>query len=211
MGNNQDLEVVSYIMHMYHYMNGDIEQLDRISEPSSTTTDQTTQSPDNPSMQFDFENAKYQLAIPITLALFSIAETVGTLLRNSANIPAKKVKASFGETAKNLKTFFARTEICEKKIEAMTYLFRHGISHAYFPKLGLALSYDKNNPNRSLFYKKSNGEIVLNVNILKDIVMSVLLEVKENPELHEDMNKRYEDLKQYNEKDRPYIFDVFCN
>lgn len=154
--------------------------------PSTITTETTRNPADN--------NKLYRLTIPITLSLFATIDSVGFLSGDNEKL---------GETEKNFKEFFKQSPISVsvKDVDLINYIFRQGLSHVYFPKLNLGISYHSKNPEKLLF-RASNGYLTLNVNMLEKIVVRTFELVKEKSELYEKMEKKYQALiKNYIEKD----------
>jgi len=129
----------------------------------------------------------YRLTIPITLTLFAVVDYLGYL--SGANDDPLK-------TNKNFKEFFKQSSIAvsEKESEMLNWLFRQGLTHVYFPKLGLGISYHSKNPAGKLLFRTSASQLVLNVNRLEEIVLSTFKSVKENSALYPQMEVRYAKL-----------------
>lgn len=157
---------------------------------AQTTTLETTRAPRSVSITRNFETDEYRLTIPIATTLFSVADLLGALLRNFND----QGDGGFRSTEKNLEHFFkeAYTDN-EKELKILNSIYRQGLAHLYFPKLGLALSYHLQKENENLFYIETN-DIVLNIRRLEKIVMDKLREVIHTPLIHEAMQLKFNDL-----------------
>ena len=205
--------VYSFLSDQYEYLTGDLDVFHKICKEaenrekqisianspitssasptttvSSTTTNETTRNP--------ADNTKiYRLTIPVTLSLFATIDSVGFL---SGENPKPN------ETEKNFKEFFKQSPIIfsVKEVELINFLFRQGLSHVYFPKLNLGISYHSKNTAEKLIFKDTSGYLTLNVNMLEKIVIETFELIKEKKELYNEMEKKYNDLiNGYMEKD----------
>jgi hypothetical protein len=102
--------------------------------------------------------------IPITLALFATMDFLGFLW--GTNTPGQ-------QNTKNLEEALNKTALDQDQKDALINVYRHGMVHGFFPKLGLAVSYHSNNPQGELFFGRS-GNIVLNVDEFEKIVLALL-------------------------------------
>lgn len=140
----------------------------------------------------------FRATIPFTMMMLSCMEMIGYLAR--ANGVA-------GETATNIKFFFtyAPLNIKSADIKFLVKVFRHGLAHNYFPKLGHGVSYHSKNPPNNLFYFPSDGaKKTLDVNFL-EIAFTIGLEgISHDPALYETMDLQYRRLIQLYETGQPY-------
>jgi len=119
--------------------------------PSSTTTSETTIYPEKSDPNIaslpDLSSNLFRLTIPITLTLFAIVDCVGYLSGENTNALA---------TQKNFNEFFRQSSIPVSKedCEFLNRVFRQGLTHVYFPKLGLGISYHSKNQKKSCFSKQ---------------------------------------------------------
>lgn len=210
MENHITKDVLKFLDNQYEYLTGDLDVFHKICqnaeakeslseglpEPTqslasplntTTTTIETTKYPNN-------NDKLYRLTIPVTLSLFSIIDSVGFLSGDNYN---------FRETGKNFKEFFKQSKrgISDKDLELIIYVFRQGLSHFYFPKLNLAISYHSTNQSRAIIFKDSNDYLTLNVNILERIVLDTFKTIKEDTELHNKMEQKYQNLISYYQKE----------
>jgi hypothetical protein len=211
MENYKTTNVYRFLNDQYQYLTGDLKTFHKVCEDienqetqqginsyatcslfqpnsiSSTTSTETTRNPaDNKKL--------YRLTIPITLSLFATIDSVGFLSGDNENADA---------TEKNFKEFFKQSPISVsiKDVELINYIYRQGLSHIYFPKLNLGISYHSKNP-AELIFRSFDGYLTLNVNILEKIVVETFALFKEKKELYEKMERKYEDLiNKYIEKD----------
>lgn len=219
MTNYQTTDVFNYLSYMEHYLKGDLEVFHKIcqdaksrettptpavtasnqgsmySEPvnssSSSTTSQTTMYPGSePSQYFTLRNNHqdiFRLTIPITLTLFAVVDCVGYLAGSNTN-PLR--------TNENFKEFFKQSDppLTDNESEFLNQVFRQGLTHIYFPKLGLGISYHSSNPAGKLLFKNGQGNLILNVNQLEVIVIKTFEKIKQNQSLYTRMEKRYQAL-----------------
>lgn len=205
MENYKTTNIYKILCDLHDYIRGDLEVFHKIckeveskeiqlsssnSEVSSsdspdissfrTTTTQTTRSPT--------DNGKlYRLTIPVTLSLFAVIDFVGFLSGENSNP---------NNTEKNFKEFFKQspTSISDKNVELINFVFRQGLSHIYFPKLNLGISYHSKNPLEKLIFNDDRDVLTLNVNMLEKVVLQTFELIKEKHQLYEIMEQKYQDL-----------------
>lgn len=140
--------------------------------------------------------------IPHTATLFSTIDILGFLNRREAD---------FANTTKNIEEFFSLSTFRVEPVELtiLTTVFRHGMTHNYFPKLNMEVSYRSSNPTDRIFFKNSGGDIVLNVNLLEVIVTEQLQSIINNSELYENMINQFEVMtRDYELKSRGHIEEL---
>jgi hypothetical protein len=133
------------------------------SSTSRSTTFETTKAPPpggyphTSPIEHNFPRA----TIPFALTMFSCMEFLGFLYTGD--------NSRAGYTKRNIEKFLDHTtsKPSDDELTCLIELFRHGLAHNYFPKLGNAISYHSNNPN-SLFFQV-NGAYCLNVNYLEKL------------------------------------------
>jgi hypothetical protein len=98
---------------------------------------------------------------------------------------------SHTQTSENIKAFYMRVnpEIPNDQISCLVNIFRHGLAHNYFPKLGQSISYHSKNPN-SLFFSDGLG-ISLNVNMLEQHFIDGFSKIKNDEALYEKMENNF--------------------
>ncbi len=216
--NYQTSDVYNYLNYLEKYLIGDLQSFRKICKDAeieescsklaitssyidnnqileqistSTTTIQTTIYPtnikENHSLQVGNNEAIFRLTIPITLTLFASVDYLGYL--SGSNDKAL-------DTYKNFYEFFKKstTEVTKSEIDILNQIFRQGLTHVYFPKLGLGISYHSNNLSRKLFFRDINGTLILNVNKLEEIVIDTFNNIKQNASLYTLMETRYHNL-----------------
>lgn len=132
----------------------------------------------------------FRLTIPITLALFSTLDYLGYLVGNN-NDPLK--------TNINFLEFFKFAgkigiNVSHDESEVLNKVFRQGLTHVYFPKLSVGISFHSGNPVGKLYFKETNNCLILNLNQLEEIVLSVLRHVLSEPLLFTSMETKYQNL-----------------
>lgn len=167
----------------------------KVSTSSTTTTTETTMFPGSPAAKKveEITTPKYfRLTVPVTLTLFSIIDIIGYFLgSHKENMTGK----SFEE--------FLKGQLSAPEINLLTFIYRHGMSHGYFPKLDVGVSYHSSNPNQLFF--KSNEKVVLNVAVLEQIVLDKLSKTKNDTSLYPHMETRYQNLISNYNTDRGHI------
>jgi hypothetical protein len=135
------------------------------SSTSRSTTFETTESP--PVGGYPYASPvihKFSRAtIPFALTMFSCMEFLGFLYTG--------INSGGGYTKRNIEEFLEHTtnKPTSDEITCLIELFRHGLAHNYFPKLGNAISYHSKN-QQSLFFR-INGSYCLNVNHLESLFL----------------------------------------
>lgn len=205
MENYELTDVYGFLQNQYEYLVGDLKIFHKIcreveieqdnfnccssqitssaSQPIPISSTLTTETTSNPG-----ENLKlYRLTIPITLSLFATIDSVGFLSGKNSNP---------NNTEQNFREFFKQSAIIvtPKDVELINYIFRQGLSHIYFPKLNLGISYHSENPNDKIIFKSINGYLTLNVNVLEKIVIKTFETIKEKSELYHEMETKYKNL-----------------
>lgn len=153
-----------------------------IVEPPSSTSITTTKYPY--SFEFMFGDPIISRStIPNTATFFSTIDILGFLTRTGND---------YGSTTKNITEFFSypTTTIDLTELAVLTNIYRHGMTHSYFPKLNVEVSYHSSNPIGHLFFKRTTGGLVLNVNQLEKLVVARLNEVINDASLYPNMDSQ---------------------
>lgn len=150
--------------------------------PSSITTQTTSSSL--------YSNTIHRITIPISLSLFATIDYIGYIVGTNSNPLA---------TGKNFGEFFIYANklgfsVTSDQSDLLNTVFRQGLTHVYFPKLSVGISYHSTNPSGKLFYKEINGTLVLNINELEAIVMSTLKKILKDSKLYPTMEAKYQSL-----------------
>ena len=206
------MEIEIYFDALRKYAFGDLALLHKLSAEaeaketgtyttSSTTTGETTK----------YSTGSYSAAppqvicratIPFTLMIFSCIDILGYLVRT---------EGSHRETAKNIIAFFSKVNNgpSADELECLINIYRHGLAHNYFPKLGQSISYHSKNPDK-LFLKNEIGtQIILNVNMLEKFFVIGFMAITGSSELYSTMEKRLQELNNhYNEHERCKSLDL---
>ena len=140
--------------------------------------------------------ASFRMTQPITLSLFATLDVLGYLTG-----PHKAT-----DNTKNMTNFFdyyvANNQIDQDELNLIINVFRHGITHNFFPKLDVGISYHSKHEHERLFFlleESGNKTLTLNVNKLKRLVVDRLSEViaeleKMNEPFPTDIEKKYTDM-----------------
>lgn len=151
---------------------------------SSSTTYTTTLSegslyaPPHPS-------PKFRATIPFAMMILSCIEILGYLTKEDGNER---------QTLENIRYFLENTDgidVEDDDIKLLVLIFRHGLAHAYFPKLNYGISYRSTNPN-TLFYRNASsmGEI-LNVKYLETCFRLGLEKIVNDSSIYPLMERQY--------------------
>jgi hypothetical protein len=149
--------------------------------------------------------------IPFTLMIFSCMDALGYLIREDHKAEDENAHT---KTNKNITGFFKFVSPypTKEEIECLVAIFRHGLGHNYFPKLGHAISYHSNNPKDKLFFLDVVGvRVVLNVNRLENYFKVGFDNIKGSEPLYDQISNRLEKINLYYLKhDEQKVMDVIC-
>lgn len=206
MENYTSTDVYKYLNNHYEYLKGDLEAFHKLcneaesieteninisseitqSLSAPTTTIETTRNPEGsePIVLSKSNKKLFRLTIPITLSLFATIDYLGFLAGENSN----SVK-----TNENFRQFFKQSSIIvtDNESDLINHVFRQGLSHVYFPKLNLGISYHSKNPTDKLIFKASNNVLTLNVKRLEEIVLKTFDTIKNKSELYEHMERKH--------------------
>ncbi len=236
MKNFRDTEVYNYLFHLDHFLNGDLKTFHKVckevesalselpegpitgsnaliydnlqeNKSTATVTLQTTIYPkdlaNNNLLLTSEDQNQFRLTIPITLSLFSIIDCVGNLL--------SKIEKPI-DSNKNCQNYFlaySKIPVTDNEKDLLIDVFRNGLSHVYFPKLSLGISYHSSNPIEKLFFKDEKANLILNVNRFEEIVVKTFKSIVEDESLYTEMENRYQKLKSKYKKDHENAINNF--
>jgi len=188
-------EVYKYLVYLKKYLLGDLELFHKLAidaeKAESETIFRTPKITIIPTTQYPFSfNFIYgaqlisRSTIPHTSVLFSTIDILGFLNRTGTD---------FDKTTKNFKEFFEslNQSVNEEQLSVLIKVYRHGITHSYFPKLGVTISYHSTNPPEKIMFKNEYGNLVLNVNFLENVVTKRLNEMMNDLQKYTNMDKQY--------------------
>jgi hypothetical protein len=164
-------EVFKYISFIENYLKGDLESFHKLCEKIEEEENSNVNpiSPIQPTGVSGFGGFPveeitpyYRSTTPHTLLLFSTIDIFGYLIRPNGNER---------ETTKNFEEFFNGT-ISESFLDFLIVVVRHGVTHSFFPKLDVKISYHSSNEGKDLFFKDNENCIVINVNTLEKLVIN---------------------------------------
>lgn len=208
----QSTDVYTYLADMYRYLSGDLVEFHKLcvlaeikeqaidsassrgsmyaeSSATSTTTSETTKYPGDEQSSSTLLSKKdiFRLTIPVTLSLFATIDCLG-FLSGTNNDPLK--------TNENFRQFFRQSDIpvADNYSDFINRIYRQGLTHVYFPKLGLGIAYHSKNPLTKLIFRDTNGFLILNINRLEEIVISTFEKIKNDERLYTKMGRKYESL-----------------
>ena len=145
--------------------------------------------------------SSFRMTTPITLTLFSVIDIIGYLTSTNKEDENKKNIEHF------LSSFIGNGKVSQDELNVLISVFRHGMTHTFFPKLDVGLSYHSTNQGKKLFFilnEHGYNLLTLNVNYLENLVVSkldqVLSDIKgNNQSTYNDMENQFSEmLKVYN-------------
>lgn len=210
-----DTEVYDYLSNLYTYLTGDLETFhaicDTYEQRELIERNDPTKQYSNGSYGFkriplppitgeqghdttfapEEITTYFKSTIPYTLTLFSTIDIIGYLLGN--------VKpGTSGQNSPNFQRFL-NNNISKDEETVLINVFRHGMTHGYFPKLDVGISSHSMNPQGKLFFLE-RGYLVLNVFRLEEIVIDRLNEIIGDESLYPNMETQYKGLVDYYKK-----------
>lgn len=194
--NYETTEVYKFFLVLEQYALGDLQLLHKLAEDAeakdAATEGQHSNVPPTTMYPYGFEfnfgkPIHCRATIPFALMIFSCMDILGFITRGGKP----------EDTKKNIKKFyeFVSPKPTEDELECMVVLFRHGLAHNYFPKLGQSISYHSLNPS-TLFFSDNSG-ICLNVNMLEQHLKEGFRNIKANESLYSQMNTNFTQLNKH--------------
>lgn len=193
-------EVYKFFLVLERYAFGDLQLLHKLTkkaeakdvenEEENSNMPPTTMYPHG--FEFNFGKSVHcRATIPFALMIFSCMDIIGFLVRKTPADNAHK------ETEKNIENFYEHISSTptEDELKCLIRLFRHGLAHNYFPKLGQSISYHSTNPN-TLFFSDNSG-ICLNVNLLEKHLKEGFYKIRSDERLYLQMETNLTDLNTY--------------
>ncbi len=216
--NYQTTDTYRYLIFLEKYLLGDLEKFHRLcdgaeleenesvnsvntSQQEGVTTTTTTMNP----YSFDFMIGKPIISrstIPHTASLFATIDVLGFLIRSGND---------YRGTKNNFAAFFnyLNHQLSPAELSVLVNVFRHGMTHGFFPVLNMEISCHSSNPIEKMFLKTSSGGLVLNVNHLLSVVPRRLRQIIDDESLYSDMEMKFNFLSQiYESNCRNDINDV---
>lgn len=191
--------VYKYLIYLQKYLLGDLSKFDELSvaaekqelsdakavNRAKRLMPTTTLNP----ATFEFHHNKFIISrstIPHSQSLFSTIDILGYLICTGSD---------YTRTNKNFTAFFNKTlHLKPNELEVLVFIYRHGITHSYFPILNTGIAYHTLNESKTMFYKDERGDLVLNVKYLKKSVISGLEQIIADQTLYSNMENQYQDL-----------------
>ena len=147
--------------------------------------------------------------IPFALMMFSCMDVLGYLVRSGDGADNENAHT---KTAKNIFVFFkfVNASPTELEIDCLVNIYRHGLGHNYFPKLGYSISYHSHNSKDKLFFLDAVGmRAILNVNRLEYYFRSGFEGIKSSENLYGQISERLEKMNLfYQRKDEQKMLEV---
>ena len=193
-------DVIIFLEEVRNHLYGDLENFKKLCEEAEvkegsnssnglTTNPQTTLSP-NFKYQEQKESLFYRSTIPHILSVFSTIDLVGFLLGNSS-VGNSKIEEKFN-------AFFSNN-LTDKEISYLTFFYRNGMAHTFFPKNRFGISAHSLKED-TLF--SVNGEIIdLNANYLIKITKERLDLILKDEALINDLQNQFIRLKEHDDKE----------
>lgn len=138
-----------------------------------------------------FPEIIYRSTIPHVLAVLSAIDILGYLISDLE---------SPDQTGNNIE-FFLKGKVENKdELNCLIFLFRHGMSHSFFPKNAVAIKAHSTNPDSSLFFVDTNNVLTLNANFLIKIMIEKFDSIIEDEMLLPKMEKQFAKLEEIDAK-----------
>lgn len=205
----QNTKVYTYFLSLDEYAIGDLKLLHELSQKAETVEQELQKKAEEDRSKPVHEGTKYPYdfkfnfgtpqpsrgTIPFTQMIFSCIDILGYLVKG---------KGSHTETKKNIEAFFTfvASPPNQKEMDCLVNIYRHGLAHNYFPKLGQSISYHSTNPD-ALFFKMAGGDTCLNVNKLEEYFNEAYSKIKGSHDKYELFEKNFVTLTEhYKEKEK---------
>lgn len=172
--------------------------IDDLIAPATTSTQTTyVNAGTSGNLEFKSEIKYFRSTIPHALAVLAAIDILGFLIGNEV-LPSN--------TKNNISKFFEQNITDNDTIFCLVNLYRHGMSHSFFPKEGIAIAAHSKLNGKDLFVKDKNDKITLNVNTLIELMKnkfeSILSDLSSYPNIEVQFKKlRDYDLKTLNNID----------
>lgn len=190
-------EVFSFFLSLKQYAFGDLDLFHRASKDAEDkeieTASQGTPVQNSTKYPYDF-SFKFGTpqpsrgTVPFTLMMFSCIDILGYLVRESAR---------HQDTKGNIEAFFKCLDLppTDSEINLLVNIYRHGLSHTYFPKFSQAISYHSTNPDSLFFVKRETN--TLNVNKLEKYFEKGFEKIVGSVDKYDLFNSNFERLLDY--------------
>lgn len=194
-------EVYKFFLALEQYALGDLQLLHILAKESEIKDTERQEEilniPPTTMYPFGFEfnfgkPVNCRATIPFALMIFSCIDILGFIVKGG----------NHKETQKNIEAFYeyVLSKPTKDELDCLVTLFRHGLAHNYFPKLGQSISYHSKNPS-TLFFKDSTG-ICLNVNILENHLNEGFKKIKSDESHYAEMDANFLKLNEYHSKEK---------
>ena len=189
-------EVYKFFLVLEQYAFGDLLLLHKLAEDAEAKDSETDKYklslPPTTLYPYGFEfnfgkPIHSRAAIPFALMIFSCMDIMGFIVKGGDHTSANM----------NIREFytFVSSKPTQDEITCLVNIFRHGLAHNYFPKLGQTISYHSKNPAK-LFFPDKLG-ICLNVNMIEKHFEEGFRNIKANAGSYTKMEKNFKDLNDY--------------
>jgi hypothetical protein len=157
-----------------------------IEEQSSTTT-VTTNSDASTSGNTNLQSGKihFRSTIPHVLAVLSIMDLLGYLTGQENTV---------NNTKNNISKFLAPLITDIDKLNCLIILYRHGMSHSFFPKVNIAIAAHSKLNGKDLFYLDSKDKITLNSNKLIELMKYKFESILDDSTIHLNIENQFDKL-----------------
>jgi|GEM_PF-1535010 len=127
----------------------------------------------------------YRSTIPHALAVLAAIDILGYLISSEPNA---------GATARNIEKFLAGKVTNQDQLNCLVFIYRHGMSHSFFPKGKIAIAAHSSLEGKELFYRDSNDLITLNVNALISIMVDKFDKIMADTSIHGNIETQFDKL-----------------
>jgi hypothetical protein len=180
--------VYKFFLALEQYALGDLQLFHKLAEEAeimdAEDKEKNSKNPPTTNYPYGFEfnfgkPLQCRATIPFALMIFSCMDILGFIVKGGKHTATKE----------NIKKFydFVSSKPTQDELDCLVTLYRHGLAHNYFPKLGQSISYHSKNPS-TLFFTDNSG-ICLNVNILERNFDEGFRKIKAEESLYTSMDE----------------------
>ena len=185
---------------------------------SSATIPPTTQAPNLTPANTSKSNADLfyerhmpdhaRCAVPLAMTLTSVVEFLGALIHTS------DIWNNGNKFDTSVKNFFAYANVnpplSQNHVDLFRAIYRNGLMHGFFPQgSNVAINYDSSFENDSRLFFIDKGDVVLNVNKLRQVVELVFSKIVADTLIHPTIEARLTDYSTFVENKTKTLVDTF--
>lgn len=156
-------------------------------EGQTSTTTETTNSGASTSGNINLQSGivYFRSTIPHVLAVLSTMDLLGYLIGQESTV---------SNTKKNISEFLAPIITDNDTLNCLIILYRHGMSHSFFPKLNIAIAAHSKLNGKALFYLDSTDRITLNANKLIELMKNRFESILFDSTMHTNIEQQFDKM-----------------